>query len=99
MRNVGDALASMVGPTSDFSDETSQRILLLSWRLWDAGVIPEADRQPGLAELQRPKRKRSRAKVYTVGALVFLVISVAGYVGFREYIYGDDAPPVIDLGD
>ncbi len=35
---------------------------------------------------------------YTIGVVVFVVVSVGGYFGFRAYIYGDDAPsiPVID---
>jgi hypothetical protein len=48
------------------------------------------------------RHQRSRTRVYTVGAVVFVVISVACYIGFRSYIYGDDAPPVPvldDLGD
>ena len=37
--------------------------------------------------------------MYTIGAVVFLVISIVGYIGFRSYIYGDDAPPVPVLDD
>ena len=46
--------------------------------------------------------RRSRTKVYTIGAVFFLLVSVAGYIGFRSYIYGDEAPPIPvldDLGD
>lgn len=46
--------------------------------------------------------RRSRTKVYAIGTMIFLAISVAGYIGFRSYIYGDDAPPLPvldDLGD
>ncbi len=38
----------------------------------------------------RPRRTRW----YTIGVVVFVVVSVGGYFGFRSYIYGDDAPPV-----
>ncbi len=43
--------------------------------------------------------RRSHAKVYTIGAVIFLLVSVAGYIGFRSYIYGDDAPPIPVLDD
>lgn len=45
---------------------------------------------------------RSRSRVYGIGAIVFISIALAGYFGFRSYIYGDDAPPLPvldDLGD
>lgn len=42
---------------------------------------------------------RSRTRVYTIGTIVFVVLSIGGYIGFREYIYGDDAPPVPVLDD
>jgi len=45
------------------------------------------------------KRRRSRTRIYTISALLFLAVSVAGYIGFRSYIYGDDAPPVPVLDD
>ena len=43
--------------------------------------------------------RRSRSKVYGLGAVFFIVVSVAGYFGFRSYIYGEDAPPVPVLDD
>lgn len=50
------------------------------------------------AELAAPPRvrvrSRSRSRVYVIGATIFLVISLAGYIGLRAYIYGDDAPPI-----
>lgn len=76
-----------------------------------APVMPVArsNRMPQLAgaeaQVYVPPRvaraRMSRSKVYGIGAVLFLVISVAGYIGFRSYIYGDDAPPlpvVDDLG-
>lgn len=50
-------------------------------------------------ERRLPRKKWSRTRKYTVGAIVFLSISVAGYFGFREYIYGEDAPPIPVVGD
>ncbi len=48
----------------------------------------------------KPERaERSRTKVYALGTVIFLAISIAGYIGFRSYIYGDDAPPVPVLDD
>lgn len=47
----------------------------------------------------RQRQKWSRSRKYTIGAIVFLLISAAGYVGFREYIYGDDAPPIPFVDD
>jgi hypothetical protein len=45
------------------------------------------------------RRRRSRTRVYTIGAFVFLAISIGGYIGFRAYIYGDNAPPIPVLDD
>lgn len=47
----------------------------------------------------RRRRPRSRSRVYVISTIVFLAISAAGYVGFRAYIYGDDAPPIPVLDD
>jgi len=60
-----------------------------------AGSAPTVDYTPPRA----PRKGWSRTRLYTVGAVVFLAISVAGYIGFRSYIYGDDAPPVPVLDD
>ena len=74
-----------------------------------APVMPvaQSNRMPHLAGTQakmyvpptasRPRMSRSR--IYGIGAVLFVVISVAGYIGFRSYIYGDDAPPVPVLDD
>ena len=63
-----------------------------------AGAAPSS--APGTYVAPRPeKRRRSRTRVYTIGTLLFLAVSVAGYIGFRSYIYGDDAPPVPVLDD
>jgi hypothetical protein len=59
-----------------------------------AGATPAAYVAP-----PAERRGRSRTRVYTISAVVFLVISIAGYIGFRSYIYGDDAPPVPVLDD
>lgn len=59
-----------------------------------AGAAPAAYVAPPAA-----RRRRSRTRVYTIGAVVFLALSIAGYIGFRQYIYGDDAPPVPVLDD
>ena len=74
-----------------------------------APVMPVAqpNRMPQLAGSQanvyvpptKPRPRVSRSKVYGIAAVVFLVISIAGYIGFRSYIYGDDAPPVPVLDD
>lgn len=52
-------------------------------------------------EFRAPRQRRpwSRTRRYTVGGIVFLLLSVAGYFGFREYIYGDDAPPIPVVGE
>lgn len=52
-------------------------------------------------EFEKPRQRFrwSRTRKYTIGAIVFLLISAAGYIGFREYIYGDDAPPIPVLDD
>lgn len=50
-------------------------------------------------EAPRQRPRWSRTRKYTIGAIAFLLISAAGYVGFREYIYGDDAPPIPVLDD
>ena len=49
-----------------------------------------------LATTSRVRPRRTRW--YTIGALVFVFVSIGGYFGFRAYIYGDDAPsiPVVD---
>lgn len=57
-----------------------------------------ATAQPYVAP-KPPVARRSRTKVYAIGTLIFLTISIAGYIGFRSYIYGDDAPPVPVLDD
>jgi len=59
-----------------------------------AGVTPTAYVPPPAG-----RSRRRRTRVYTVGVAVFLAICVAGYLGFRSYIYGDDAPPVPVLDD
>ena len=52
---------------------------------------------PGHAPTSRARSGRSRW--YTVGVVVFVIVSVGGYFGFRAYIYGEDAPPVPVLDD
>ncbi len=32
--------------------------------------------------------------MFTVGAVLAVIFSVVGYLVFRTYIYGDDAPPI-----
>lgn len=63
-------------------------------------VIPHTtDAKPTYVPPPSGRSRRSRTKTYTIGAIIFLAISVAGYIGFRSYIYGDDAPPVPVLDD
>lgn len=63
-------------------------------------VIPHTtDAKPTYVPPPLGRSRRSRAKTYTIGAIIFLAISIAGYIGFRSYIYGDDAPPVPVLDD
>ena len=42
----------------------------------------------------------SRSRVFAIGAVVTVIACIVGYLGLREYIYGDDAPsiPLIDDG-
>jgi hypothetical protein len=45
------------------------------------------------------RTRPGRSRWYTFGALLFVVVSVGGYLGFRAYVYGDDAPPIPLLDD
>lgn len=62
-------------------------------------VAGQAGDRPAPAPAAPPRRGPSRAKVYGIAAAVLVVISAIGYFGFREYIYGEDAPPIPVLDD
>lgn len=59
-----------------------------------AAFIPQAAVAHTSVNARKRRRPRSRGRVYVISTIVFLAISAAGYVGFRAYIYGDDAPPI-----
>lgn len=70
-----------------------------------ARMAPTFERRTVEINISRPTRRSSRsrrARMYVTVALIFAVLSAAGYVGFREHIYGDDpapapAPQVIEI--
>ncbi len=74
-----------------------------------APVMPAArsNRMPQLAganaQVYEPPKarraRRSRSRIYGIGAVIFIGITVVGYLGFRSYIYGDDAPPIPVIDD
>lgn len=37
--------------------------------------------------------------MFVITVVLAVITSVAGYLGFRTYIYGDDAPPIPVLGE
>lgn len=43
--------------------------------------------------------RSNRSRVFTISVVLAVIVSVAGYIGFRSYIYGDDAPPIPVLDD
>lgn len=87
-------------PTSPLPPPSSSRVEPVAPTMPAAqpNLVPHVARQagdrPAPVTAAPPRRGPSRAKVYGIAAAVFLVLSVIGYFGFREYIYGDDAPPI-----
>jgi hypothetical protein len=68
-------------------------------------MAPTFERRTIEIRIDRPTRRSAasrRGRRYAIVALTFAVLSAAGYVGFREYIYSADpapapAPQVIEI--
>ena len=62
-----------------------------------ARMAPTFERRTVEIDVRRIRRRSAasrRGRRYVTVALIFAVLSAAGYVGFREYIYSDEPAPV-----
>lgn len=70
-----------------------------------ARMAPTFERRTVEIDLRRTRPRSAtsrRGRLYAIVALTFALLSAAGYVGFREYIYSDEpapapAPRVIEI--